>query len=108
MVPDFSRLAVLLICGMRFFPLSLWLLSGARSLCDLILSYLFGLWSALFPGGRQLDRPRGVGFQLSSAVGFWPRTHCEPGLRTRPALHFRSFVVPFCVGSWQALENSRY
>jgi hypothetical protein len=26
---------------------------------------------------------------------FRTRTHCEPGLRTRPALHFRSLVVPF-------------
>lgn len=47
----------------------------------------------------------GCGFLVPSCVGLWERTHCEPGLRTRPALHFRS-LVPFCVGSWQALENS--
>lgn len=67
------------------FPSRLWLLS--RPAHSAISSAIYLFWIFFWSSTGFLERgiwknPRGVGFPSSSCRGFWPRTHCEPGLRT--------------------------
>lgn len=70
MVPDFSRLAVWLIC--RVLSLSSLVVERACSLCDLVLIYylFWFLWSSFwFLGARHLEEPPGGVGSPSSSIG---------------------------------------